>query len=155
VLQMIDEGAGSTWQPAQLSTDRAGTAWRTGSRRGARLARIGGELAGRAEARIGQEVDILDVGDDRIENRGRRLGSANSPTMTSRTKSRSDAVARCVRKERDSAPAQARIVTASKMPLSAFGLNSAPVVSKVPGRDDNPGTNSLALDTPLSGRCCS
>src|SRR5882757_3329096 len=36
------------------------------------------------------------------------------------------------------------------MPLSAFGLNSAPVVSKVPGRDDNPGTNSRAFDTPLT-----
>ncbi len=37
------------------------------------LARMRGELAGRAEARVRQEIDVLDIGDDRVDNRGRRL----------------------------------------------------------------------------------
>jgi len=47
-----------------------------------------------------------------------------------------------------SSPAILGGVTGSNRPLSALALNSAPVVSKVPGRLDRPGMNSAALPAP-------
>src|SRR5262249_5803303 len=40
-----------------------------------RIARLHSQPPGRAESRIGKEIDILDVDDHRIENCGGRLGS--------------------------------------------------------------------------------
>src|SRR5215813_5788056 len=78
-------------------------------------------------------------------------GPANSLTTTLRTKSRNDPMRpSCPYGARWRAPRRLGILTGSRTALSALGLNSAPVVSKLPGRVDRPGTKSLGFDAPLT-----
>ena len=104
------------------------------------------------ETGIGQEIDVLDIGDDGIEDDRRRLGPGelvDDDVVDEIAQRRHAAVVAIGRKiaraaqARDPAPDRARR-------LSAFGLNSGPVVSKLPGRVDIFGMKNLALPAPLT-----
>ena len=74
VLQMVDEGARRQVTAGAAQVRVAGE--RLGKERLApafRLARALVEPAARAELRVGQKVDLLDVGNDGVEDRRRRL----------------------------------------------------------------------------------
>src|ERR1700691_5034174 len=48
------------------------------------------------------------------------------------------------------APRRLGMVTGSSTPLSVFGLKNVLVVSKLPGRVERPGMNSLEFDAPFT-----